>query len=155
VVTPYNDSANWVVFHTKLVWYHIDMNEDSAEQKIDHRIEELGGWRGQALAKVRSWIHEADPEVVEEWKWASATKPGVPVWSHQGIICTGESYKDHLKLTFLSGGSLNDPTGLFPKFEGGGRRGLNIYEQDQLDGAAFKELIREAVALNELKKSKG
>jgi hypothetical protein len=128
------------------------MNDEAAEQKIDNRIKELGDWRGQAMAKVRRLIHEADPEVVEEWKWASATKPGVPVWSHKGIICTGESYKDHLKLTFLKGGMLNDPTGIFPAYEGGARRGLNIYENDQLDEAAFKDVIGEAVALNELNK---
>jgi hypothetical protein len=125
---------------------------ESAAAKIDDRIKELGGWRGQALAKVRRLIHEADPEVVEEWKWVTRTNPGVPVWEHKGIICTGESYKDHLKLTFMRGGLLDDPSGLFPAYEGGGRRGLNIYENDQLNEAAFKKLIAEAVALNSLKK---
>ncbi len=128
------------------------IREESAAAKIDNQIKALGDWRGRALAKVRRLIHEADPEVVEEWKWASATKPGVPVWSHNGIICTGESYKDHLKLTFMKGGLLDDPAGLFPNYTGDGRRPLNIYEADQINEAAFKELIGEAVALNTLKK---
>jgi len=130
------------------------MSEDSATAKIDNRIKELGDWRGQALAKLRKLIHEADPEVVEEWKWASANKPGVPVWSHSGIICTGESYKDHLKLTFMKGGMLDDPAGLFPAYSGGGRRGLNIYETDQLNEIAFKAVVAEAVAHNVAKKRK-
>jgi len=128
------------------------MSEESVESKINNRIKELGGWRGEAMAKVHRLIHEADPEVVEEWKWATANKPGIPVWSHKGIICTGESYKDHLKLTFLSGGQLADPSGLFPQYEGAGRRAIDIYETTQLDETAFKALIGEAVALNELKK---
>ena len=128
------------------------MSDETAESKIDNRIKELGGWRGERLALVRRLIHEADPDVVEEWKWVTANNPGVPVWSHSGMICTGESYKDHLKLTFLNGGKLADPTGIFPQYEGGARRGLNIYENDQLDEGAFKDLIREAVALNSLKK---
>lgn len=125
---------------------------ETPSSKIDNRIRELEGWRGEALARIRRLIHEADPEVVEEWKWETANRPGVPVWSHKGIICTGESYKDHLKLTFLKGAKLADPVGIFPQYEGGSRRGLDIYENDQLDDAAFKNLIREAVALNELKK---
>ena len=129
------------------------MTEESAAAKIDNRIKELGGWRGQALAKVRALIHEADPDVVEEWKWVTATNPGVPVWSHNGIICTGESYKDHLKLTFIKGGLVSDPTGLFPKYDGGARRGLNIYENDEINDAAFKDIVREVVALNTQKKS--
>jgi hypothetical protein len=128
------------------------MSEESAQLKIDNRIKELSDWRGQALAKVRRLIHEADPEVIEEWKWATANKPGVPVWEHKGIICTGESYKDHLKLTFLRGSMLDDPSGLFPNYEGAGRRAIDIYEGTQFDESAFKELIREAVALNGLKK---
>jgi hypothetical protein len=130
------------------------MSEDSAAAKIDARIKELDGWRGQKLAKVRQLIHEADPDVVEEWKWVTATNPGVPVWSHNGIICTGESYKDHLKLTFLKGGLLDDPSGLFPSYEGGGRRAIDIYETDQLNEAAFKAIISEAVALNSSQKKK-
>jgi hypothetical protein len=128
------------------------MHEESAAAKIDNRIKELGDWRGQTLAKVRRLIHEADPEVVEEWKWVTATKPGVPVWSHNGIICIGESYKDHLKLNFLKGGLLDDPSGLFPSYKGGGRRSIDIYEADRLNETAFKKLIAEAVALNTSKK---
>ena len=128
------------------------MTDESITRKIDKRILELGDWRGTALANVRQWIHDADPDVVEEWKWQSATKPGIPVWSHQGIICTGESYKDHLKLTFLRGGLLKDPDGLFPSYTGGARRTIDIHESSQLNKAAFIDIIREAVALNTLKK---
>jgi hypothetical protein len=128
------------------------ISEESVAAKIDNRIKELDGWRGQLLAKVRQLIHEADPKVVEEWKWVTATKPGVPVWSHDGIVCIGESYKDHLKLNFLKGGLLKDPSGLFPSYEGGSRRSIDLYETDQLDEAAFKKLIGEAVALNTSKK---
>ena len=130
------------------------MPEQSVEEKIDRRIAELGGWRGQALAQVRRLIHEADPEVIEEWKWVTATKPGVPVWSHSGIICTGESYKDHLKLTFPKGGLLPDPFGLFPSYKGEGRRAVDVYEADQLNETAFKQLVADAVALNTLKKNR-
>lgn len=133
------------------------MKEDSTGQelattKIDNRIKELGGWRGQAFNKVRRLIHEADPEVTEEWKWVTRTNPGVPVWTHDGVICTGESYKDHLKLTFLRGGQLDDPSGLFPNYAGTGRRAFDIYETDKIKEAAFKKLIGDAVALNKLKK---
>jgi hypothetical protein len=127
------------------------MNE-SAEAKIDNRIKELDDWRGQALAKVRQLIHEADPDVAEEWKWVTKTNPGVPVWEHNGVICTGESYKDHLKLKFLHGAKLDDPAGLFPRYEGGTHRAIDLYENDRLDEAAFKSLIKAAVALNLLKK---
>ena len=130
------------------------MGDLTTSAKIDNRIKELGDWRGERLALVRRMIHEAEPDVIEEWKWESATKPGIPVWSYNGIICTGESYKDHLKLTFLNGGKLADPTKIFPQYEGGARRGLNIYEHDQLDEKAFKDLMREAVAFNSLKKHK-
>lgn len=126
--------------------------QESAVAKIDNRIKELGDWRGEALAKVRQLIHEADPEVVEEWKWVTANNPGVPVWEHKGVICTGESYKDHLKLTFLRGGLLDDPSGLFPSYVGGSRRAINIYETDQINEAAFKKLIGEAATLNTSKK---
>jgi hypothetical protein len=116
---------------------------------IDKRIEELGDWRGKTLAKVRRLIKEADPEIVEEWKWAKATNPGTPVWSHDGIVCTGETYKSVVKMTFAKGASLNDPSGLFnSSLEGKVRRAIDIREDDQIDEAALKGLIREAVALN-------
>ncbi len=127
------------------------MNDEVAA-KIDNRIKELGDWRGELLARVRQLIHEADPEIVEEWKWVTPTKPGVPVWSHNGIICVGESYKDHIKLNFLKGGLLPDPAGLFPKYEGTGRRTIDLFENDQLNEAAFKQLVAEAVVLNLQKK---
>ena len=110
---------------------------------IDARIEELGDWRGEALARVRELIHEADPEVVEEWKWR------VPVWSHDGIICTGETYKKAVKLTFAKGASLADPAGLFNSSLGGNtRRAIDIGEGEEIDAEALKGLIREAVGLN-------
>jgi hypothetical protein len=117
--------------------------------KVDERIAELGDWRGETLTRMRSLIHEADPDVVEELKWAKATNPGVPTWEHDGIICTGESYKDKVKLTFAKGASLPDPAGLFnASLEGNVRRAIDIYEGDEVDAEAFKELIRGAVALN-------
>lgn len=116
----------------------------AASKNITKRIEELGGWRGEALARVRRLIHDADPEVEEEWKWM-----GTPVWSHDGIICTGESYKQVVKLTFARGASLKDPKKLFnSSLEGNTRRAIDIREGDKLDEAAFKELIRSAVAAN-------
>jgi hypothetical protein len=122
---------------------------ESASEQIDTRIRELGGWRGETLARVRALIEEADPEVVEEWKWAKATNPGVPVWSHDGIVCTGESYKDKVKLTFAKGASLDDPSGLFnSSLEGNVRRAIDIREGDDLDEQAFKALVRAAVDLN-------
>jgi hypothetical protein len=125
------------------------MAEQSAAEQIDARIEELGDWRGETLARVRGLIREADPEVVEEWKWAKATSPGTPVWSHDGIICTGESYKDKVKLTFAKGASLDDPSGLFnSSLEGNTRRAIDLHEGDEIDGEALKGLVREAVALN-------
>jgi len=124
------------------------MSESPSEQ-IDKRIPELGGWRGETLARVRALIKEADPDVVEEWKWAKATNPGVPVWSHDGIVCTGESYKDKVKLTFAKGASLDDPSGLFnSSLEGNVRRAIDIQEGDDLDEQAFKALVRAAVGLN-------
>jgi hypothetical protein len=115
-----------------------------ASSLIDARIKELGDWRGETLAKVRRLIKQADPEVVEEWKWR-----GVPVWSHDGIICTGESYKSVVKLTFLKGAKLEDPKRLFnSSLEGNARRAIDLHEGEALDEAAFKALIREAVALN-------
>ncbi len=121
----------------------------SASQQIDERIAELGDWRGQTLSRMRDLIKEADPDVVEEWKWAKATSPGTPVWSHEGIICTGESYKSVVKLTFAKGASLEDPSNLFnASLEGNVRRAIDIHEGEELDAEAFKELIRSAVALN-------
>ena len=124
-------------------------NQTDASKMIDARIKELGDWRGETLQKVRSLIKEADPEVVEEWKWAKATSPGTPVWSHNGGICTGESYKSVVKLTFFKGASLKDPLGLFnSSLEGNVRRAIDFQEDDKVNGAALKKLIKEAVALN-------
>jgi hypothetical protein len=125
-------------------------DDQSPSRQIDARIEDLGGWRGETLARLRALIKEADPDVVEEWKWKKATNPGVPVWSHDGIICTGEAYKEVVKLTFLKGASLEDPSRLFnSSLEGNARRALDVREGDEIDEAAFKALIREAVELNE------
>jgi hypothetical protein len=122
----------------------------SANKEIDNRIAELGDWRGDTLKRMRELIHEADPEVVEEWKWKKATSPGTPVWSHDGGICTGESYKDKVKLTFFKGASLDDPAKLFnSSLEGNTRRAIDIGEGEEVDAKAFKDLIRAAVALNE------
>ena len=118
--------------------------EDSPSQLIDARIKELGDWRGKTLSRLRTLIKQADPEVVEEWKWR-----GVPVWSHAGIICTGETYKSVVKLTFAKGASLKDPSGLFnSSLEGNVRRAIDIHEGDEIDEDAFKKLIRAAAALN-------
>lgn len=117
---------------------------DPPSRLIDRRIEELNDWRGKALAHVRTLIHQADPEVIEEWKWR-----GVPVWSHEGIICTGETYKSVVKLTFAKGAALPDPSGLFnSSLEGNVRRAIDIRERDDLDQDAFKALVRAAVTLN-------
>jgi hypothetical protein len=117
---------------------------DSPSQLIDARIAELGDWRGEMLAQVRSIVQQADPEVVEEWKWR-----GVPVWSHAGIICTGETYKNVVKMTFLKGASLEDPSGLFnSSLDGNARRAIDLHEGDQVDEEALKGLVRAAVALN-------
>ncbi|HET7205258.1 MAG TPA: DUF1801 domain-containing protein [Terriglobales bacterium] len=122
---------------------------ESASAKIDAKIKELGDWRGKTLAKVRAIIHDADPEIVEEWKWAKATSPGVPVWSHGGIVCTGETYKNVVKMTFVKGAALKDPSRLFnSSLEGNVRRAIDIHEGDKINEAALKELIRAAVALN-------
>jgi hypothetical protein len=121
----------------------------SANKEIDNRIAELADWRGETLQRMRELIHEADPEVMEEWKWKKATSPGTPVWSHDGGICTGESYKDKVKLTFFKGASLDDPAKLFnSSLEGNTRRAIDIGEGDEIDADAFKALIRGAVALN-------
>jgi len=116
---------------------------------INARIKELGDWRGKMLAKVREVIREADPEIVEEWKWVKTTSPGVPVFSRGGIVCTGETYKNVVKMTFAKGAALKDPSGLFnSSLEGNVRRAIDIHEGDQVDEAALKDLIRAAVALN-------
>jgi hypothetical protein len=123
--------------------------ETNAAELIDNRIKELGDWRGHTLSKVRGIIKKADPEIVEEWKWAKATSPGTPVWSHNGGVCTGETYKDVVKLTFFKGAALNDPSGLFNSSLGGNvRRAIDIREDDKIDEGALDQLIREAVALN-------
>jgi len=121
----------------------------SASAAIDDRIRKLGDWRGKTLAKVRALIHEADPEIVEEWKWAKATNPGTPVWSHAGIVCTGETYKSAVKMTFAKGAELKDPSRLFnSSLEGNVRRAIDIHEDENINDAALKDLIRAAVALN-------
>jgi hypothetical protein len=118
---------------------------ESPSRLIDARIKELGDWRGKMLARVRALIKQADPEVIEEWKWR-----GVPVWSHGGIICTGETYKSVVKLTFAKGASLKDPSGLFnSSLEGNTRRAIDLHEHDEMDERAFKTLIRGAAAINE------
>ena len=122
---------------------------ESASQLIDAKVAELDDWRGKTLARLRALIKQADPEIVEEWKWVKPTNPGVPVWSHDGIICTGESYKTIVKLTFAKGASLKDPTGLFnSSLEGNVRRAIDIHEGEKVNEAAFKALVREAIALN-------
>src|SRR2546422_9029313 len=129
--------------------------EESASALIDEKIKELGDWRGQTLAKVREIIHDADPEIVEEWKWVKPTNPGTPVWSHGGIVCTGETYKNVVKMTFVKGAALKDPAGLFnSSLDGNVRRAIDIHEGDTVDEAALKDLIRAAVALNLKGKSK-
>ena len=121
----------------------------SPSRLIDARIKELGDWRGETLARVRSLIKQADPEVVEEWKWAKPTNPGTPVWSHAGIICTGETYKTAVKLTFARGASLPDPSGVFnSSLEGNTRRAIDFREGENINEEALKALIRAAVALN-------
>jgi|SRR5690349_8972662 hypothetical protein len=122
---------------------------ESGSALIDERIKQLGDWRGKMLAKVRAIIHEADPDIVEEVKWVKATSPGTPVWSHGGIVCTGETYKNVLKMTFAKGAALKDPSSLFnSSLEGNVRRAIDIHEGDKVDEAALKDLIRAAVALN-------
>ena len=122
---------------------------ESASALIDERIKELGDWRGKTLAEVRRLIREADPEIVEEWKWVKSGSGGTPTWSHNGIVCTGETYKSVVKMTFAKGASLNDPSGLFnSSLEGKVRRAIDIREGDQIDEAALKALVGEAVALN-------
>jgi hypothetical protein len=133
-----------------------DMNEKTGSEKdespaqlIDARIEQLDDWRGETLAEVRRLIKQADPEIVEEWKWRKPSNPGTPVWSHSGGICTGEIYKNKVKLTFFRGAALKDPSGLFNSSLGGKvRRAIDIQEGDEIDETALKALIQEAVAPN-------
>ena len=121
-----------------------ETTDESPPRRIDARIAELGDWRGETLARVRALIHEADPGVVEEWKWR-----GVPVWSHDGILCTGETYKTHVKLTFARGAALDDPAGLFnASLEGSTRRAIDIREGEPINAEALKALVRAAVSLN-------
>jgi hypothetical protein len=128
---------------------------ESASATIDARIRELGDWRGKTLARVREIIRQADAEIVEEWKWAKVSSPGTPVFSHGGIICTGETYKNVVKLTFAKGAALKDPSRLFnSSLEGNVRRAIDIHEGDEIDETALKDLIRAAVALNLKGKSK-
>jgi hypothetical protein len=127
-------------------------NGRAPSRSLDAKIKELGDWRGRALSRLRRLIKQADPEVVEEWKWVKATSPGVPVWSHDGLICTGEVYKDKVKATFARGASLKDPSGLFnSSLEGNTRRAIDFSEGDDVDEEALKALVRAAVALNTAK----
>jgi hypothetical protein len=128
---------------------------ESASALIDKRIKELGDWRGKTLARVRQLIKDTDPEIVEEWKWAKANSPGTPVWSHGGIVCTGETYKKVVKLTFAKGASLKDPAGLFnSSLDGNVRRAIDIHEGEKINEPALEDLIRAAVALNLKSKKK-
>jgi hypothetical protein len=128
---------------------------ESASALIEKKIKELGDWRGKTLAKVREIIRAADPEIVEEWKWVRPTNPGTPVWSHGGIVCTGETYKDHVKMTFAKGAALEDPSGLFnSSLDRNARRAIDIHEGDKVDEKALQDLIRAAVALNVMVKSR-
>jgi len=125
----------------------------SASQLISQRIAQLGDWRGGTLSRMRQLIKQADPDVVEEWKWVKPKSPGTPVWSHDGIICTGESYKNAVKLTFAKGASLKDPARLFnSSLDGNVRRAIDIHEGETVEASAFKTLVRQAVALNSLGK---
>src|SRR6266508_3309372 len=124
-------------------------DKTNASKLIDKRIQELGDWRGKTLSTVRGVIKEADSGIVEEWKWVKPTNPGTPVWSHNGVVCTGETYKDVVKLTFFKGAALNDPSGLFnSSLDGKVRRAIDIKENDEIEEDALKALVREAVALN-------
>jgi hypothetical protein len=125
---------------------------ESPAQKIDARIEQLSDWRGKALKEVRRLINEAEPEIIEEWKWQKPSNPGIPVWSYDGGICTGETYKDKVKLTFFRGADLEDPAGIFnSSLDGKVRRAIDLYEGEKIDEQSFKALIRAAVALNKSK----
>jgi hypothetical protein len=125
------------------------LSGEAASASIAKRIRELGDWRGETLAHVRRLIHDADPDIEEEWKWVKASNPGTPVWSHDGIVCTGESYKEVVKLTFARGASIEDPRKLFnSSLEGNARRAIDLREGEKIDEAAFTQLIRAAVAAN-------
>jgi hypothetical protein len=127
----------------------------SASSQIDAKIKQLGDWRGKTLAHMRALIHAAVPEIVEEWKWAKPKSPGTPVFSHSGIVCTGETYKSVVKLTFAKGAALSDPAGLFnSSLDGNVRRAIDIHEGEKINESAFKDLIRQAVARNTSAKSK-
>ena len=138
------------------LWRKRDMNkkidsekDETPDQLIDAKIEELDDWRGKTLAEVRRIIKQADPEIVEEWKWRKPSNPGTPVWSHSGGICTGETYKDKVKLTFFKGAALKDPSGLFnSSLDGKVRRAIDIHEGEEINESALKALIQEAIALN-------
>ena len=131
-------------------------HSQSASESIDARIRELGDWRGQTLSRIRAVITKADPGIVEEWKWVKPSSPGVPVWSHHGIICTGEVYRTHVKMTFAKGASLADPKGLFnSSLDGNVRRAIDLHEGDEIDEKALTALVREAVALNVSRGAKG
>jgi hypothetical protein len=131
------------------------IESESPSRQIDARIKELADWRGKTLARVRALIREADPEIVEEWKWQKASSPGTPVWSRGGIVCTGETYKNVVKMTFAKGAALQDPSGLFnSSLDGNVRRAIDVHEGDTIDEAALKDLVRAAVALNLKGKSK-
>ena len=121
--------------------------EKSPSQLIDQKIAELDDWRGDMLRHVRNLIKQADPEITEEWKWVKPSNPGTPVWSHNGIVCTGESYKDHLKLTFAKGALIKDPAGLFTQ-TGTQRRAIDLHKGDKIDESSFRDLVRAAVSLN-------
>src|SRR5438132_10241547 len=125
---------------------------ESASAIIDARITELGDWRGKTLAKVREIVHQEDPEIVEEWKWVKPTNPGTPVWSHGGIVCTGETYKNVVKMTFAKGAALEDPSGLFnSSLDGNARRAIDFFEGDKINERALKNLVRAAVDYNQIK----
>lgn len=132
-------------------------DDETPERLIDAKIAELGDWRGDVLAKVRALIHAAGPEIAETVKWRKPSNPaGVPVWEHAGIVCTGETYKTYVKLTFAKGAALEDPAGVFnASLDGNARRAIDIREGDAIDGTAFKALVREAAALNAAKKAVG
>ena len=131
-------------------------NDEAASANITKRFQELGDWRGETLAHLRQLIHDADPDIQEEWKWVKPASPGTPVWSHDGIVCTGESYKQVVKLTFARGASIEDPEKLFnSSLEGNARRAIDVREGEKINEAAFKQLIRAAVAANSAARTKG
>jgi hypothetical protein len=131
-------------------------NDEAASASITKRLQELGDWRGETLAHLRQLIHDADPDIQEEWKWVKPSSPGAPVWSHDGIVCTGESYKQVVKLTFARGASIEDPTKLFnSSLEGNARRAIDLREGEKINEAAFKQLIRAAVAANSAARARG